>query len=184
MLNISRDDLTSPSALRAALGSVQARNLPDMIRLALAAADIDADAARGEFMVCARDNVNEAVGFDLHKSILELLDLIEGVAPGQMPEPEPTEVEYCRVCGDDHTIESDQRAMQGFCTARVHTDAGLVNWCALPLGHPEVHHFPDLCDSCAKPIREGIGGVRVPQTDGTTRVYHAECWDQEAGERA
>ena len=72
-------DFTSAATLRESLGEPRPRSLPDMVELALAAADADA-LGRGEPSpygeTSARDLVNEVVGFDLNDRIREVLQII------------------------------------------------------------------------------------------------------------
>jgi hypothetical protein len=71
-------DFTNAKTLRKSLGKERIRTLPEMIDLALAAADEDADTVEvhiGPPQQSAREIANEALGFDLNGRIRELLAL-------------------------------------------------------------------------------------------------------------
>jgi hypothetical protein len=71
-------DFTNAKTLRKSLGKPRIRTLPEMIELALAAADEDADVVEahiGPPRHSARELVNEVLGFDLNGRIRELLAL-------------------------------------------------------------------------------------------------------------
>jgi len=72
-------DFTSAAALRASLGEPRPRTLPDMVELALAAADADAELLTGNLEYVewsARDLVNQVIGFDLNDRIREVLQIV------------------------------------------------------------------------------------------------------------
>lgn len=74
-------DFSSPEALRTSLGPERGRTLPEMIELALAAADYDAITIElGGGLYPARLLVNEVVGFDLNERIREVLGMATAVA--------------------------------------------------------------------------------------------------------
>lgn len=83
-----RYDFSGYEALRTSIGEPRPRTLPEMVDLALAAADYDAEIVEthiGPPQLSARELVGDVIGFNLNDRIREVLELVDYVPQGDEP---------------------------------------------------------------------------------------------------